>query len=1516
MKPSILLYVLCIHIASTSAHLRRFRTSSYDHDEIVVPRQTGRPRRAVDENSNFISHDVYPSSSNRQHQSGININLTPQDSINSWRSDDDPAVQGEIDSNFILRSRAGHTAHRTEDEVHSLVTQQHPSRVPKKSTPAHLMDPSGFVTTPASRVDDHRSGIAVSRKRVHESSSDSSEDESYWPSSSTEQDQSESDTSISSRNSLDSRWMTPEVEPAAHTIHNRESISRNRIKRPAYDNEDRFRPSSSTSHSQLGVNHDLRPPQARDPRQSLNKEVAQVNYDRGSDVRQGIEQPSHYTETQFFSTIPTPNRQIQGHRDDVPPQPMDSERPNTEELIQRADIASRVMNMPQDRSMAREVDEKEVISVLTQTGSTASYLKEGLLQKIEDAYDHIKTYSILENPPSTLSSYTVEELEAAFQKVQIDVVHGFLGGIFSVFAGHPNRPQWSELIDDGWKFLGKYLTQAFFLVPGLSHEAISRGSSIWEDKWSEPTHLFGYILSLDKDEHISPHLILNLLKKWEKVASYKPGTYGIIINYDTFLEACESLEKKRGKSIWKAKPNVQKDVRQSLQKDPISSNQNSLRVDIRSTSHGQSSGPSTQNPHQSLILSNQSIPPTSVSTTHNVLPNTLRPSPLQMDPGFPEPILHNDIPSASNVHQIPTTNIQNIPQKHMTPIQYSPNYMSWNHNLFQHDMRPYHNFHRGNIPSSQGMQHTMSNQNPQLDQMASNYMVPTRQPLSYWEKVQKTPNHIEDIQDQRSGPMMGRVMTKIGKNYLDHHKSFKKEVHQYFEDFRTKIVESMENPIEITPSLLTDMQTRKKKIMNVIKSAEDQITRGYFAALFLIHQTQGPTHPWEFVMRGGWSFLKEYFSQWEMFLMENLTGINLKHPGKTLKSLDLSSTEDIVRYLANHRLKDGSPVSIVWRILEEWSGTIGSSTYGISLSNIDDIKTFYRQSQTVSDNAQVDEWGKRGKNEVQSSRKRKSPVLKLDKNINYHQQEGNLGDSEDLLEKVNSARLSISPEFVDFLKLIWQKDIPNHTHISPSYDEMFLRLQADIMKIFTEDNRRAYSIGQESSSSQGVPVDANMMKSAVLNVQFQLGPAFMGILKLLHQQHLLQQDWELVLQNGLRFLRMYVDPWKDFLKTNKSISWFTKQEKSILDIDWSNVKDVLNYMIKRQFTDVMPVHPLKYLIELWYKCQKSGQAGTIPIIFKTAPPHMSLIEDIYIDYLYKIKGPGHIDLWKFKHEVERNSRKKSRFPPLSQENDIDEDERADADVREVEEVREVDNVVSTGKFLTGHVTLSYSGINIDENALESYGIAKLKTNKEFWNKYQSFFGKLNIEVSAHSKHIQDKNQDRSGRDKNISMYLNVIEVVQNQITPSFMFILFLIHSGQRLENPVEKIWETGWTYLISHFKKWKKYILSKRAPILSVGRRKIVNNIDWSNIPETVKYMATHNVQTGLPSQILTYLIDQWYSTLLDPQGRTVQKLGYQLSPPDGKLIQDEFTRYKTIGLLAQLWVKMEEVFSIMVDLM
>ncbi|KAH9812519.1 hypothetical protein DFH28DRAFT_1061997, partial [Melampsora americana] len=283
MKPSILLYVLCIHIASTSAHLPRF----------------------------------------------------PQDSINSWRSDDDPAVQREIDSNFILRSRT--------------VTQQHPSRVPKTSAPAHLMDPSGFVTTPASRVDDHRSGIAMSRKRMHESSSDSSEDESYWPSSSTEQDQSESDAIISPRNSLDSRW----------TIHNRESISRNRIKRPAYDNEDRSRPSSSTSHSQLGVNHDLRPPQARDPRQSLNKEVAQVNHDRGSNVRQGIEQPSHHTETQSFSTIPTPNRQIQGHRDDVPPQPMDSERPNSEEVVQRADIASRVLNMPQDRSMAREVDEKE-----------------------------------------------------------------------------------------------------------------------------------------------------------------------------------------------------------------------------------------------------------------------------------------------------------------------------------------------------------------------------------------------------------------------------------------------------------------------------------------------------------------------------------------------------------------------------------------------------------------------------------------------------------------------------------------------------------------------------------------------------------------------------------------------------------------------------------------------------------------------------------------------------------------------------------------------------------------------------------------------------------------------------------------------------------------------------------------------------------------------------------------------------------------------------------------------------
>ncbi|EGG13213.1 uncharacterized protein MELLADRAFT_58365 [Melampsora larici-populina 98AG31] len=1153
MKLSIQFYVFLIQISSSSVISPKCKPTTqrphiFDLNESVV--QTETPQQAVDHDRNFVKHGVYPS--------GLHM----------------------------------------EDQFHSSSTEKPSSRIIEKMSPERLTAPSTLTATTVVDKNIH----SKSRKRIYEKVFGGFEDGSTPSSSSTGTDESESDQTRTPENSLDSRSSSP--EPPIQKIHNslRSSISRKRIKHPGHL-EDQSRLSLLIPHPRIKVNNNGNPPQARDIRDSrllMDDHAARFDGNRDLSLRIGIDQPN--TEERSLPSLSSQHHQIQGDRNSISqaPHPLETEGSMNEEVIQRPDNTPSALNMPE--KMAREVNEKEVMSVLLHTGSAASFIKEGLVQKIEAYFDHHKTYSIHRNSPNNLIPYNPEEKESGLMKVQYDVVDGFFGGLFSIFAGHQNIPQYSDLIDDGWTFLGSYLTQAIFYLPGLSRETISRGDSLWEDQWSEQRHLFEYILALKKDENISPHLILNLLKDWEKETIYKPRIYGVVINYDKLLEGCVSLKKNRGNSIWKSRPGVQKDttnINQNAQQNQMESSQKIHEYTMRSTQKFQSNFTPTQDLQQSHMVPTQFIPKNFMPPSHIPLQDRMR-------------------------------SMTDTLQGNQLSTHVSSDYLTLKHGSLQSNLRTSHDSPQENVGSSHNINqdHTSQTSNFQQNTFSFNRKTPENHVQSNQKTLKKS-----DDSSTYSKKQAGWIKCQDWTFY-DQNCHFTNEVKLFFDGLIKKVTWPPKVPEGATSISIARLIYREKMLFNAIETAGNQITTSFVAALFLIHQTHGIQHPWDHILRSGWGFIKQYFSKWGPWLEKYSTSHTLQILPIAMNSLEISDTEKIIRYLAYHNQRNNSPIFIVWDILSEWYKTEEIfSKFGIMVSNIESIKKVHFQGCPVSETGQgFDGLVQRGRHEVKRSRKRKSPMLVDQEDCtNLHPFQ--------LLAKVNSARLSISPEFVGFLNAIGNKEFQDQEHFYNEYVKEFKDLRVEILKVASENYHGIHSIDQRSSPSQGFSENIDVIKTAVSNVNLKIGPAFIGALNILYKHYHSEDDWNYILQSGLKFLQTYVGQWKDFLESNKSPLCFSDQEQSVLQIDWSNMADVLNYMGKHKSTDFMPIHPLKFLIELWYLSFQSEGSGSIHSAYKITSPNLSIIEEFYLTHLSKIKKSGFVNLWNIENEVGWFSRK-------------------------------------------------------------------------------------------------------------------------------------------------------------------------------------------------------------------------------------------------------------------------------------
>ncbi|EGG13199.1 uncharacterized protein MELLADRAFT_101008 [Melampsora larici-populina 98AG31] len=173
-------------------------------------------------------------------------------------------------------------------------------------------------------------------------------------------------------------------------------------------------------------------------------------------------------------------------------------------------------------------------------------------------------------------------------------------------------------------------------------------------------------------------------------------------------------------------------------------------------------------------------------------------------------------------------------------------------------MRLHDGIQLGDISSTQSGQHITANKYMHLDRMAGNYIRPNQDVFNHcetsknWENGQIIPQLIAKGNQDISKVKIGRFMTRIGEYYLYHHSQLKNEFKTFFNGLRNKI-----NGPKVIPegtTSLPDMgaNRREKRILNVIATAENQITTSFVAALFLIHQTQGIHHAWDPILRSGW----------------------------------------------------------------------------------------------------------------------------------------------------------------------------------------------------------------------------------------------------------------------------------------------------------------------------------------------------------------------------------------------------------------------------------------------------------------------------------------------------------------------------------------------------------------------------------------------------------------------------------------------------------------------------------------
>ncbi|KAH9820812.1 hypothetical protein DFH28DRAFT_953381 [Melampsora americana] len=176
-----------------------------------------------------------------------------------------------------------------------------------------------------------------------------------------------------------------------------------------------------------------------------------------------------------------------------------------------------------------------------------------------------------------------------------------------------------------------------------------------------------------------------------------------------------------------------------------------------------------------------------------------------------------------------------------------------------------------------------------------------------------------------------------------------------------------------------------------------------------------------------------------------------------------------------------------------------------------------------------------------------------------------------------------------------------------------------------------------------------------------------------------------------------------------------------------------------------------------------------------------------------------------------------------------------------------------------------------------------------------FFTDLN-KVMKESYQTKSKFINQSTNSSIDQVYLSwtmidcAMKTAQHSITPSFLGLLGLMHSGMSTPQTWDDIFESGWEFLKSYFSTWHRYVLEMKHPILLDTTKNEKVEIEWYDVKETIHYLHKLVSNNVCPQRPIWYLVDLWYESIKS-DGNTISTNLNVLSP------HREMMKYKCIQL-------------------
>ncbi|KAH9816514.1 hypothetical protein DFH28DRAFT_891295 [Melampsora americana] len=327
-----------------------------------------------------------------------------------------------------------------------------------------------------------------------------------------------------------------------------------------------------------------------------------------------------------------------------------------------------------------------------------------------------------------------------------------------------------------------------------------------------------------------------------------------------------------------------------------------------------------------------------------------------------------------------------------------------------------------------------------------------------------------------------------------------------------------------------DRNFNPEKLLFLTKKLKSELAVVFLGVLKVLFHGKSDIPSMELLIEDSWDFLYKYLKEeFQILQPETCFSPSLIRVDQYLKD---KVPGEILSHTISLPKRSPIPTKIIFQLLERWSR---SSKYHETISKISfDYSSFINKCDEIYKQRGEEKMGKLGA-------KNRSFCSEMKRR------------ADDLFRREQSKVGKEVKEFFEVLKKKTKESyIQNHLQSSK------------------------FNLHQ-------VNQNLKLIDTAVSIADKFIAPTFMGFLTFLHQDMVMDETWDLIIQSGWDLLKAYFGRWSSFFsKTKDTIGLGTTSRSKLEETDWSDVIETINNLGLRNPRTMISPQISWFLLDLWY----------------------------------------------------------------------------------------------------------------------------------------------------------------------------------------------------------------------------------------------------------------------------------------------------------------------------------------------